>query len=177
MPSAGGGGARWTSPVRIVRADGSSKTVRPMVLRSGGARIADDKPVLLRCPSGQTAARATGLEERNRGPALHVGFVYECHWKIAGGVDALDPELDPGPCRDARAAPSARAGRGRGRDGIGRTLALSPKKKNKLWIWLAFDRTGQRLVDWECGARDAATLTRLLERLKPWSVKLYCTDD
>src|SRR3954470_1440808 len=52
-----------------------------------------------------------------------------------------------------------------------------PKKKNKLWIWLAFDRSGQRLVDWECGDRDAATLNRLLERLKPWSVKLYCTDD
>ncbi len=51
------------------------------------------------------------------------------------------------------------------------------KKENKLWIWLAFDRTGQRLLDWECGNRDAATLTRLLERLKPWSVKLYCTDE
>ena len=37
------------------------------------------------------------------------------------------------------------------------------KKENKLWIWLAFDRSGQRLVDWECG--DAATLNRLLERL------------
>src|SRR3954447_10573314 len=49
--------------------------------------------------------------------------------------------------------------------------------KNKLWIWLAFDRSGQRLVDWECGGRDAATLKRLLERLKPWSVTLYCTDD
>ena len=51
------------------------------------------------------------------------------------------------------------------------------KKKNKLWIWLAFDRSGQRLIDWECGNRDAATLNRLLERLKPWSVTLYCTDD
>ena len=39
------------------------------------------------------------------------------------------------------------------------------QKKNKLWIWLAFDRSGQRLVDWECGNRDAATLNRLLERL------------
>src|SRR3954449_7185248 len=39
------------------------------------------------------------------------------------------------------------------------------KKKNKLWIWLAFDRSGQRLIDWECGNRDAATLNRLLERL------------
>src|SRR3954466_14947615 len=51
------------------------------------------------------------------------------------------------------------------------------EKKNKLWIWLAFDRSGQRLVDWECGNRDATTLNRLLERLKPWSVTLYCTDD
>src|SRR3954453_10334198 len=44
---------------------------------------------------------------------------------------------------------------------------ISFKKKNKLWIWLAFDRSGQRLVDWECGGRDAATLNRLLERLNP----------
>src|SRR3954470_18420124 len=32
-------------------------------------------------------------------------------------------------------------------------------------MWLAFDRSGQRLIDWECGNRDAATLNRLLERL------------
>src|SRR3954469_13941054 len=54
---------------------------------------------------------------------------------------------------------------------------ISFKKKNKLWIWLAFDRSGQRLIDWQCGNRDAATLNRLLERLKLWSVTLYCTDD
>jgi insertion element IS1 protein InsB len=125
----------------------------------------------------QTAARATGLEERNRCPAVHVGFVYECHWKIAGGVDPLDPELDPSPCRDARAAPATEAGRGRGRDGTGRTVALHKKKENKLWVWLAFDRTGRRLLDWECGDRDAITLNRLLERLKCWKVTLYCTDD
>ena len=53
---------------------------------------------------------------------------------------------------------------------------ISAKKPNKLWMWWAFDRFGHRLVDCECGARDAATLNRLLERLKPWSVKLYCTD-
>src|SRR3954469_8216369 len=74
-------------------------------------------------------------------------------------------------------APSTRAGRERGCDGTGRALAFPSKKKNKLWIWLAFDRSGQRLIDWECGNRDAATLNRLLERLKPWSVTLYCTDD
>src|SRR3954465_15787100 len=54
---------------------------------------------------------------------------------------------------------------------------ISFKKKNKLWIWLAFDRSGQRLIDWQCGNRDAATLNRLLERLKPWRRTLYCTDD
>jgi insertion element IS1 protein InsB len=42
---------------------------------------------------------------------------------------------------------------------------------------LAFDRTGRRLLDWECGDRDAVTLTRLLERLKCWKVTLYGTDD
>src|SRR3954462_10070799 len=52
---------------------------------------------------------------------------------------------------------------------------ISFKKKNKLWIWLAFDRSGQRLVDWECGNRDAATLNRLLERLKPWSCTVQMT--
>jgi hypothetical protein len=62
-------------------------------------------------------------------------------------------------------APSTGAGRERGCHGTGRTLAFPSKKKNKLWIWLAFDRSGQRRIDWECGNRDAATLNRLLERL------------
>ena len=56
-------------------------------------------------------------------------------------------------------------------------LPLMFLRKDKLWIWLAFDRSGQRLVDWECGGRDAATLNRLLERPKPCRVTLYCTDD
>ncbi len=51
------------------------------------------------------------------------------------------------------------------------------KKEHKLWIWPAFDRAGRRLVDWECGDRDAATLNRLLERLKRWNVTLYGTDE
>jgi insertion element IS1 protein InsB len=96
---------------------------------------------------------------------------------MARGVDPLDPELDPSPCRDARAAPATEAGRGRGRDGTGRTVALHKKKENKLWVWLACDRTGRRLLDWECGDRDAVTLNRLLERLKCWKVTLYCTDN
>ncbi|MDF3017668.1 MAG: family transposase [Thermomicrobiales bacterium] len=58
-------------------------------------------------------------------------------------------------------------------------MALSEKKTNKLWIWKARDRASGRLVDWECGGRDRATLERLLARLKQrgWDPRLYCTDD
>jgi insertion element IS1 protein InsB len=57
-------------------------------------------------------------------------------------------------------------------------VALSKKKTDKLWIWKAWDRASGRLVDWECGGRDRATLERLLARLKQdWNARLYCTDD
>lgn len=49
-------------------------------------------------------------------------------------------------------------------------------KKNKLWIWLAFCRDTGQLVDWQCGDRDQGTLNILLDRLKAWAVRLYCTD-
>src|SRR5215210_6603549 len=50
------------------------------------------------------------------------------------------------------------------------------KKSNKLWVWKAWDRPTGRLLDWELGSRDRATLERLLERLKRWGVRLYCAD-
>ena len=55
-------------------------------------------------------------------------------------------------------------------------MALSKKKSNKLWVWKAWDRATGRLLDWELGGRDRATLERLLERLKRWGVRLYCAD-
>ena len=52
------------------------------------------------------------------------------------------------------------------------------KKSNKLWLWKAWDRASGRLVDWELGGRDRATLERLLARLKQdWNPRLHCTDD
>jgi insertion element IS1 protein InsB len=71
-------------------------------------------------------------------------------------------------------AGAARPG-GRGRDRRG--LALRPKKVRELWIWKALERGTGRLVDRECGGRDQATLERLLGRLEPWGVRLFCTDD
>src|SRR5262245_7944807 len=50
------------------------------------------------------------------------------------------------------------------------------QKRRKLWIWKAMDRNTGQLLDWERGRRDKATLKKLVERLAPWDVKLYCTD-
>ena len=76
------------------------------------------------------------------------------------------------------ALPQAEAGRPRGRGRDRRDVALRPKKARKLWIWKALERGDtDRLIDWECGDRDQATLERLLGRLEPWGVRLFCTDD
>lgn len=50
-------------------------------------------------------------------------------------------------------------------------------RKNKLWIWKAYRRETGELIDWECGNRDKATLTKLVERLSSWKVELYCADN
>ena len=50
-------------------------------------------------------------------------------------------------------------------------------KKNKLWIWKAYRRETGELIDWECGARDKATLSRLMNLLSGWDVELFCTDN
>ena len=55
-------------------------------------------------------------------------------------------------------------------------MAFFKFKKNKVWIWKAYCRDTGQLIDWECGGRDQATLEKLMDRLKKWSVKLYCTD-
>jgi insertion element IS1 protein InsB len=55
-------------------------------------------------------------------------------------------------------------------------VALRRKKTRKLWIWKALERATGRLIDWECGDRDRATLDRLLARLERWGVRLFCTD-
>ena len=55
-------------------------------------------------------------------------------------------------------------------------MAFPQKKRRKLWIWKALDRDTGRLLDWECGRRDAATLKKLVDRLAPWEVTFYCAD-
>jgi insertion element IS1 protein InsB len=120
-------------------------------------------------------ARQAGGSEGRRGRALRHGPVAERGRQTPGRFGAERDALDQGPRPSA--LPQAGAGRARGRGRDRRGLALCRKKTNKLWIWKALERGTGRLIDWECGDRDQATLERLLARLEPWGVRLFCTDD
>ena len=56
-------------------------------------------------------------------------------------------------------------------------LHYSGSKKNKLWIWKAYKREMDELMDWECGGRDKETLSWLVERLSKWNVKMFCANN
>jgi insertion element IS1 protein InsB len=49
-------------------------------------------------------------------------------------------------------------------------------KRRTLWIWKALDRDSGQRLDGECGRRDKATLKQLVDRLVPWDVTVYGTD-
>lgn len=49
-------------------------------------------------------------------------------------------------------------------------------KKNKLWIWKVLDRNTGHLIEWEGGARDKATLEKLISRLSHLDIQNYYTD-
>ncbi len=49
-------------------------------------------------------------------------------------------------------------------------------KKNKLWIWKAYDRHTNRLIDWICGDRSHKTLRRPLDRLSRLKIHFFCAD-
>src|SRR3954452_16135570 len=112
------------------------------------------------------------------GAAVPERAVDEPHRQAARRVDAQRAGLDRALRRsvrpEARARARARGPRRRGR--AGRDVAFPKKKSNKLWVWKARDRATGRLIDWELGGRDKATLERMLERLKSWRVRLYCAD-
>src|SRR3954471_6832683 len=121
------------------------------------------------------AARDAAGDEGDGRPALCQRAVDEPHRQAAGRVHPQRDGLDRAVRRSVRAQAGARRAGCRGR--AGRDVALSQKKTDKLWVWKARDRASGRVVDWECGGRDAATLSRLLARVERWNPRLYCTDD
>ena len=55
-------------------------------------------------------------------------------------------------------------------------MAFCPKKTNKCWIWLAYDRDEQRVCGVQLGRRDAQTGKGLWEQLEMFDLKCVCTD-
>ena len=55
-------------------------------------------------------------------------------------------------------------------------MAFPSSKKNKCWIWKAYDRGPRRCVAWVVGGRDHATFERLWERIARTGC-IYYTDD
>src|SRR5690349_9247745 len=121
------------------------------------------------------AARDAAPDQGHGRAPLPERAVDEPHRQAPGRVHAQRDDLDRAVRQSLRA--NARAERPRLGDRTRRDVALSKKKSNKLWVWKARDRATGRVVDWECGGRDAATLSRLLERVERWNPRLYCTDD
>jgi IS1 family transposase len=50
------------------------------------------------------------------------------------------------------------------------------EKSQKLWIWKAYSRSTGKLIDWEFGNRDRATLEKLLFRLNEGNIFIYLAD-
>src|SRR5215213_1232416 len=153
-------GLRWN------RADQVGPRLRPAALAVQGLRTA---------VHAHHAARQASRDEAGGGGPLLCGPVAERGRQAPGRLGPERDALDQGPRPSA--LPQAGAGRARDRGRARRGLALCRKKTNKLWIWKALERGTGRLIDWECGDRDQATLERLLGRLEPWGVRLFCTDD
>ena len=55
-------------------------------------------------------------------------------------------------------------------------MALHTLKKTKCWIWKAYCRNTNQLIDWECGERDTDALERLFERIVAWNARFYFAD-
>ena len=106
--------------------------------------------------------------------ALRSRLVDERHCALVGVQHAQRPALDPRLRPQAR--PQARAPRPSHHRRTGRNVALPRKKKRKRWIWKALCRHTRRLLDWQIGRRDSATLQKLLTRLKAWNITAWRTD-
>jgi insertion element IS1 protein InsB len=144
------------------------------IIRSGHAR-GKQRWRCKGCGLQFTRTTPRGGEARGHPAVLH-GSVDERHREALRRRGAERAALGARPRRPALPAPGAGARhrlRGRARRG----LALRQEKADQLWIWQALARPGGRLIDWECGGRDGATLDRLLRRLERWGVRLYCTDE
>ena len=55
-------------------------------------------------------------------------------------------------------------------------MALYPKKTQKCWVWLAYDRDGKRVCGVQLGLRDTPTCQKLWQQLNLFNIEHVCTD-
>ena len=55
-------------------------------------------------------------------------------------------------------------------------MAFCSKKKNKCWVWLAYDRDGQRVCAVQLGRRYLQAAQGLWHQLEMFDLKHVCTD-
>ena len=165
----GGSGVGTTRCLPGLRRDGADQ-VRSR-LRQAALALQGLRPAV---HAHGATRQALGDEAGGGGPVLHRP-VAERDRPTTGGLGTERDALGQGACQGT--LPQAGAEEACGCGGDRRDVALRQKKSCQLWIWKAFERATGQLIDWECGGRDQATLKRLLGRLEPWGVRLFCTDD
>src|SRR5215213_2708180 len=167
--------------MRMVREVGHGASVQALRERGAGQERPDARPAALLVQELRPQLHQHACTGQAAGPeggcraALCQRLVHEPHRQAPGRLHAHHPGL----ARAVRGSlrPKARARGPGGGDRTRRDVALSEKKSEPRWVWKAWDRASGQLVDWECGGRDKATCERLIERLKRWGTRLYCTDD
>ncbi len=55
-------------------------------------------------------------------------------------------------------------------------MALCSKKKNKQWVWLAYDQDGKQVCGFEIGKRNIKTASKLTRQLELFDIDYVCTD-
>jgi insertion element IS1 protein InsB len=55
-------------------------------------------------------------------------------------------------------------------------VALSGKKRQKLWLWIALDRDTRTILAWHLGSRGKKSLKVLLSQIQHIACEYYATD-
>jgi insertion element IS1 protein InsB len=123
---------------------------------------------------GDAAPRQAAGDEGAGGAALRLGRRQPGDDRQAArGQPRRRLQVGPGGRRGGADAPDRVLGR---RRADRRDVALREWKKNKVWLWRAFDPVARRTLAWELGGRDDATCRRLLDRVGV-DGNVFLTDD
>src|SRR4051795_4208500 len=148
---------------RVVRQERHG--ARPPAVPLQGVRPQLHGDAAPRQAAGDEGAGGAALRPRQRQPGDDR--------QAARGQPRRGLQVGPGGRRGGADAPDRVLGR---RRADRRDVALREWKKNKVWLWRAFDPVARRTLAWELGGRDDATCRRLLDRVGV-DGNVFLTDD